>query len=841
MPSPTSTNPRPDGPVKKYKHEDFQLPKAERCDLVMKGGITSGVVYPAAILELATHYQLRNIGGASAGAIAAAGAAAAELGRSAPGARPDEQSPNAPVARPKLSPGFVGLQQLQDELVKQGQLVKLFRPVANRHARVLFRLFLDILDGVPAKFRFAHFVTTAGLLVLSLLTVGLILSPIWSDPKPGGYWSKLEIVTLFGISTPVAVVGFVGFLWLWNHYWRIGAKPDDCHWFVWLFDWSGVRVCGVYAAVCFAIAFFFVAIDLEVRWREHSASWPPVLQLSRAPDVLASVVLGVFLSVPTALVVYLWNLRKWGKVLKEYRYGLASGVGARDRDGVLLPGEERLTDFLHTRLHDLAGLSDGEILTFSRLKAKGINLRLMTSNLSLQQPYVFPLPTGTYFLFKKSEFENLFPPEVVQFLIDNEPKEPCLPNRESKGLPFAIETPGRDLFYLPADLPVIVAVRMSLGHPGLFSAVPLYAITQKFIADWLNKPVDSKPKISIASRDTGHVQETWFSDGGIVSNFPIHIFDRWFPDVPTFGINLADSLQMEGKKPGDSETKETVDKRYLVCPRGLEEGRRSPTAEAVYLPKPDEVAAAEWRPIDGLDQMFWAIFYTAKNHRTNALTELPGYRERIITIRLTETEGGLNLNMPPNVVGKIAKYGTQAATMLVERFCGEVPQDGTDPLPMNTPGLQLDLHRWVRLRVALAHLERELRTVRNVLREEGITAADSGNGGSDGDARAAQVASDHIRRLLGTGVVDRVELGKPDSKVYPFHLTAEQRMAMLEKLIEFADAIDNWFPKGSPLVFAIDPPSPEAIQRLVPFEGDDPWEPEQPAPIQSPPTPANGA
>ena len=49
----------------------------EICDLIMKGGITSGVVYPLAIVELAQKYRFKNIGGTSAGAIAAAAAAAA--------------------------------------------------------------------------------------------------------------------------------------------------------------------------------------------------------------------------------------------------------------------------------------------------------------------------------------------------------------------------------------------------------------------------------------------------------------------------------------------------------------------------------------------------------------------------------------------------------------------------------------------------------------------------------------------------------------------------------------------------------------------------------------------
>src|SRR5262245_8548154 len=51
------------------------------CDVVMKGGITSGVVYPPLVARLAERFRLRNIGGTSAGAIAAAVAAAAQLGR----------------------------------------------------------------------------------------------------------------------------------------------------------------------------------------------------------------------------------------------------------------------------------------------------------------------------------------------------------------------------------------------------------------------------------------------------------------------------------------------------------------------------------------------------------------------------------------------------------------------------------------------------------------------------------------------------------------------------------------------------------------------------------------
>jgi hypothetical protein len=67
-----------------YSDADFGKPVAA-CDIIMKGGITSGIVYPLAITEIAKHYRFANIGGTSAGAIAAAAAAAAEYGRYASG------------------------------------------------------------------------------------------------------------------------------------------------------------------------------------------------------------------------------------------------------------------------------------------------------------------------------------------------------------------------------------------------------------------------------------------------------------------------------------------------------------------------------------------------------------------------------------------------------------------------------------------------------------------------------------------------------------------------------------------------------------------------------------
>ena len=51
----------------------------------MKGGVTSGVVYPEAVVRLAQRYRFCGIGGTSAGAIAAVAVAAAEHGRASGG------------------------------------------------------------------------------------------------------------------------------------------------------------------------------------------------------------------------------------------------------------------------------------------------------------------------------------------------------------------------------------------------------------------------------------------------------------------------------------------------------------------------------------------------------------------------------------------------------------------------------------------------------------------------------------------------------------------------------------------------------------------------------------
>ena len=80
------------------------------CDIVMKGGVTSGIVYPLGVCQLAKTYTFEDVGGTSAGAIAAAATAAAELGR---------HSDNG---------GFGRIARLPRELGAEGKLLSLFQP-----------------------------------------------------------------------------------------------------------------------------------------------------------------------------------------------------------------------------------------------------------------------------------------------------------------------------------------------------------------------------------------------------------------------------------------------------------------------------------------------------------------------------------------------------------------------------------------------------------------------------------------------------------------------------------------------------------------------------------------
>jgi predicted acylesterase/phospholipase RssA len=205
----------------------------------------------------------------------------------------------------------------------------------------------------------------------------------------------------------------------------------------------------------------------------------------------------------------------------------------------------------------------------------------------------------------------------------------------------------------PADLPVIVAVRMSSSFPLLLSAVPLYAIDR-----------------SRANLHDQRPERCWFSDGGISSNFPVHFFDAVLPRWPTFGIDLTE---------------------------------KHPDYDAgFYMPTNNRAGTlVKWRRFDTGSHLhrllgfLSSIVMTSKDWADNAQIRLPGFRDRIGQISLVATDGGLNLDMTPERIARLCSNGQDAGREFVRRFA-------TDD-----PGCVLDWknHRRVRLRSALAAIE----------------------------------------------------------------------------------------------------------------------------------------
>jgi hypothetical protein len=134
------------------------------CDIVLKGGITSGVVYPLALVALARKYRFSSIGGTSAGAIAAAAAAAAEYGR------------------PIKNAGFDRLKKIPNEVGPH--LLSQFQPTPT--LRPLFAIFVAALEAKGGIGRAASAVRTAlkgysGSAVLGILPglVIIVLALLW--------------------------------------------------------------------------------------------------------------------------------------------------------------------------------------------------------------------------------------------------------------------------------------------------------------------------------------------------------------------------------------------------------------------------------------------------------------------------------------------------------------------------------------------------------------------------------------------------------------------------------------------------------------------------------------
>jgi hypothetical protein len=677
-------------------------------DLTMEGGTTSGVVYPLAVCELATDFRFRNVGGASAGAIAAALTAAAELGRSSQvlasgGLAHDvgehQESSATTMNGNHIRRGFTGMTDIigwltqtrpGDSETDEYRLAQLFRP--GRATAAIFRVAIAVMRGQSWP-----------LPLLALFAFGWV-------PR---------LFTLALISGAVVLTGYME--------WRFTGEPRTVP------EMIGLGVLGMLAfvATLVGVALVLQGIRSGLRkppekdgetpgWLEELRRYTSAYATPRSMTV-RQMVIGVALIIPVVLLGVFRPALYASAVLVGFAassviaVGLSSSILAyigrlRSRAFGFVPGttpqrqrnlldvmagvpkptvEKSLMPWLNDCLNSLAGLPDGQVMRFGHLWSgldyhqrrlsptsddlaewgrmsqqpdrRLVNLELMTTDLTRQRPFRFPLDATTdddpeqlwVCVDQLREGESqIFPESILKALSDTEFQEV----HDRHGV-------VRKLNKLPQpwDLPVIFAVRISMSLPALFQAVRLYRIRRPApIQDDFGRTLVDHGQALTLLGPLDSAQELWFSDGGITSNFPVHFFDSALPRWPTVSLNL-------GVHPHEAPHQD------------------------IWLPQDWDDLNIPVKTLGGSGFGFGkAIFNTAMSWRDSLQSALPGYRNRIAQVRTSPGEGGTNLFMPREIIASMALRGAFAGARLRTRFRDED---------------QWNRFRWLRLRTAMSNME----------------------------------------------------------------------------------------------------------------------------------------
>lgn len=587
------------------------------CDVIMKGGTASAIVYPPLLAGLVSSalaqedsstdaepqqdsFELRNLAGTSAGSIGAVLGAAAEYRRQK--VRAGEQTGD-PLS------GFKTLSEFPAVLDEAGGILPLFQPWAE--TKLVWDLLwaLKLGKGFKGKVCDAwqvfqpHWRWLAGGGILGLLVARLCWLPGRGDS--GGALASAALLLLAAV------------------------------------------VCGLFK--CSRLAVPVVLI------------WLPVALAKPPGSVVLALLTGLVL-LPVCGHLY-WLVVK---VLPRKCYGVCPGG--------------TLTNWLATEIDKVAGKEGDELpLTFHdyehcRADGESQQLRMVTTCLTQGRPYFLPFRQDVWW-FDPAQLNDLMGAELVAKLVklatrDQSTDEPVTAVDRAVGPPLGDEDvvdsaarpasgcvawQGHLLYALPTDdLPVAVGMRLSMALPGVLCAVPLWERRFERSAD--------------GAGWTPVFKQAWFTDGGVTANLPVHFFDVMVPRWPTVTINLDYATTADD--PGD-----------------------------VYLAKSNLAGQSPRRqPLENVWQFGMGLLDTMRNWHDNTQLTAPGQRDRLATIRLSQAQGGMNLNMSLATMEQVARRSRQAATLLVQRF--RTP-DGVHKLNWRN-------HRWIRLVTASKLLETSL-------------------------------------------------------------------------------------------------------------------------------------
>ena len=617
-------------------------------DLVMKGGITSGLVYPLAASRLATRYSFRSVGGASAGAIAAGLSAAAEYRRRHPGPGAD---PGTGFAELTTIPQVLGT-KLATLFVPSGRLKRAYQAITTwlepdwGVAKKLATTLALIVAGAPAVF--------AGVTIALLIPGLLVALALLGWPSDAAGWGKS--LTSLLVWLPGALL--IGLLAATVRLLLVTLErlPQNGYGFC-----RGVMDAG--------------------RVKEDPSSGSGIV--ASGSGIVGRTTLRQAQGSSGSGIVGRTTLRQAQGSSEPGIVGrttLPQAQGSSD-SGIAVAGggqahreDQPLTEWLTDWLDKVAGLPAAEgPLTFGHLYGEAasaafrqlrldeadapasplvrrafdpeLDLQMMTACLSFKRPYVFPFRTKV-FHFCPECWKSYFPTRVLTALVaKSSPPTPKTQKVDGVSVPIdqtCRHHPGTSVLMLPPapDIPVVIGVRLSLSFPVLLSAIPFQTVD-----------------FNRADGKRGLV-EVWFSDGGISSNFPIHFFDSLLPRRPTFGINLAD----EHPDFPDQLVFRPTSNRSGILPRA--------------------------KSITSVIGFVAAILDTMHNWVDNMAVPAPGFRDRVVDLRTKAGEGGLNLKMKPETITALGERGDQAA-LLLEDF-------------------DFDNHRWIRYRTTMGSLTETL-------------------------------------------------------------------------------------------------------------------------------------
>lgn len=602
--------------------------RAQDCDLIMKGGVTSGLVYPGAIAALAQDFRLRNIGGTSAGAIGAVAAAAMEYGLRT-GRNPDAHNQMAHL--------HLELSQTTDQ--GASRLDAMF--CGDAGTRPILSALKDALAGNTAPL-----MALAGRLIPRDLLIRAAII--------------MAIFTLAG--------GWLG--------WLLAESAEPA-------------VQGLITGLS-TILSFVAAAFLSLR-----ASIAPAAAQSRS------------------------RLDELVHPIVANGMGLATGLAPTGHSiaGQTVPS---LNDWLHGVIQSLAGHAADdptEVMTFGRLwslgrdadpsalDARDIDLVLVCSDLNRVQSASFPfLPDNQRLFYDPTEWARIFPAPVLAAMA------PHAPAVAGGIMPDDLGYSADDIAAAAADhgdlgtrlrllpkgkhIPILVGTRASMAFPGLFTPLPLWLLR------WVGRPEVPDEHRPVLSR-------LYLSDGGITSNFPIHLFDAPVPSRPTFAINLLypdDDLSIEEYReatPAALSGKQMPGNVRTLGGTTAADGAGALADLIMPFTNRDRVAfykaPASGSAVAQLAGLGLRVVETARTWGDVGLYNQVGMRDRIIHVRLSGHEGGFNLGMDKRTIGSLDSKGVYAGTALACRFRRDDPEDILDDPSRPRFALTWANHRRIRV------------------------------------------------------------------------------------------------------------------------------------------------